>query len=59
MLMMRQAPVSSAWMASRALVIDSSRQTGVAMLALQRGMVGDVVVVERLLDHHQVERVEA
>ena len=44
--------------AARSEWIDSSRQIGVGIRALQRGVIADVVVVERLLDHHQLESVE-
>ena len=38
--------------------MHSSRQIGVCELRLQRGVIDDVVVRQRLLDHHQVEVVE-
>ena len=38
--------------------IDSSRQTGVCDLPLQHRVVHHVVVIERLLDQQQVERIE-
>ena len=45
----------SAWCAVR---MHSSRQMGVCSLRLQLGVVDDVVVGQRLLDHHQVEIVQ-
>ena len=38
--------------------MHSSRQIGVVKLRLQLGVIDDVVVAERLLDHHQVELVQ-
>ena len=38
--------------------MHSSRQIGVCELRLQLGVIDDVVVAQRLLDHHQVELVE-
>ena len=58
MLMMRQLPRSSALRASSTEWMLSSRQIGVAQLRLQAGVVDDVVVGQRLLDHHQVQVVE-
>ena len=59
MLMMRQAPsVDAPRPRPAASAIDSSRQIGVRSRALQRRVIAHVVVVERLLDHHQVEPVE-
>ena len=58
MLMMPQARrwmACSAWCAVR---MHSSRQMGVCELRLQRGVIDDVVVSQRLLDHHQVEIVQ-
>ena len=51
MLMMRQDSISMAARVSRRLWMDSSRQMGV-LLPLQHGVVVEVVVPERLLDHH-------
>jgi hypothetical protein len=56
--MMPQARIliaCSAWCAVR---MHSSRQIGVCQLGLQLRVVDDVVVRQRLLDHHQVEIVE-
>ena len=39
-------------------VIDSSRQIGRAQPALQLGVPHEVVARERLLDHHQAQRVQ-
>ena len=44
---------------SRRLRMDSSRQMGGVELPLQHGVEVEVVVPERLLDHHQVELVPA
>src|SRR5678810_1041250 len=49
MLMIRPLPNVCMSIARSSDVIDSSRQTGVS---------NDVIPGERLLDHHQVERVE-
>ena len=45
--------------ASSGDLIGSSRQIGVLICALQLGVVDDVVVRQRLFEHHQVEFVEA
>ena len=45
----------SAWCAVR---MHSSRQIGVSQLGLQHGVIDDVVVIQRLLDHHQVKIVQ-
>ena len=58
MLMMRQAWSAIASSAARTVWIDSSRQIGVVMPPLQRRVIADVVVLERLLDHHQIEAIE-
>ena len=58
MLMIRHAPSAIASSAARTEWIDSSRQIGVVSRALQRRVVADVVVLERLLDHHQAESIE-
>ena len=58
MLMIRQASAAIASRAMRTVWIDSSRQIGVLIRLLQRRVVHHIVVVERLLDHHQVEGVE-
>ena len=58
MLMMRQAPAA---IASRASVhgldrlVEADRRL---QPPLQRGVIDDVVVVERLLDHHQIVAIE-
>jgi hypothetical protein len=58
MLMMRQAPAA---IASRAIrhrldrLVEADRRL---QPPLQRRVIGHIVVVERLLDHHQVEGVE-
>ena len=51
----RSRMACSAWCAVR---MHSSRQMGVSRLRLQLGVVDDVVVAQRLLDHHQVEFVQ-
>ena len=38
--------------------MHSSRQMGVCSLRLQHGVIDDVVVRQRLLDHHEVEIVQ-
>ena len=58
MLMMRHAPAAIASRAMRTVWIDSSRQIGVRQRLLQRHMIHDVVVIERLLDHEERELVE-
>jgi hypothetical protein len=45
-------------MARSSDVMDSSRHTGVFEPALQLGMPNEVVPRQRLLDHHQIQRVE-
>ena len=52
----RRARIASA--ADAADVIDSSRQIGVRDQSGQLGVAEHVVLVERLLDQQQVERVE-
>ncbi len=58
MLTISQAPRRIASAAARAEVIDSSRQTGVRMIFASAGVAEDVLLVQRLLDQQQVERVE-
>ena len=58
MLIMRHAPVSTAMAAARALTIDLSRQMAVRNSFWQAGVVENIVVPERLLDHQQVELIE-
>ena len=58
MLTMRQAPSAIASSATRAEVIDSSRQIGVRIEPRQLGVPEEVVLGQRLLDQQQVVRVE-
>ena len=58
MLTIWQAPSRMAAAADCAETIDSSRHTGVRMLPRQVGVAQHVLLVERLLDQQQVERVE-
>ena len=58
MLMIRHAASAIASSAARTEWIDSSRQIGVAIRRCSVRVIADVVVLERLLDHHQVEAVE-
>ena len=58
MLMIWQALASIASRAMRTVWIDSSRQIGVVIALLQHRVIHHIVVIERLLDQQQVERIE-
>jgi len=58
MLIIRHDSISMAASASRRLRMDSSRQMGVCS-AFAASMVIEIVVPKRLLNHQQVEGVEA
>ena len=53
-----QARISIACSAWRTVRMHSSRQIGRRQLCLQARVIDDVIVTERLLDHHQLELVE-
>ena len=58
MLMMRHAPRVDGHRRARRARGSTRPGRSASGAALQRGVIRQVVVVERLLDHHQVERVE-
>ena len=58
MLMIRQAPASSASRPARTAVdrfVEADRRS---QPTLQLCVIADIVVVQRLLDHHQLEGIE-
>ena len=58
MLTMRHAPAAMASRATRGESIELIETDGRLQPALELRVVANIVVIERLLDHHQVERVE-